>query len=103
MTPTKGATTFEIRTARFGGELKALGMGSSAKVRSRRKAPGYSPERRSLIIWNMAVSEAPASITGQNAANDDVEASPRAQRQGGYQLLSADPVRLAHGSMVGYL
>ncbi|TEB38534.1 hypothetical protein FA13DRAFT_1724489 [Coprinellus micaceus] len=37
------------------------------------------------------VSEAPASITGRNAANDDVEASPRAQRQGGYQLLSADP------------
>ncbi|KAJ3525756.1 hypothetical protein NMY22_g10441 [Coprinellus aureogranulatus] len=41
------------------------------------------------------VSEAPASVTG--AANDDVEASPRTQRQGGYQLLSADPdTPLAH-------
>lgn len=100
MTLTKGATTFEIQTARYGGALRALSMGSSAKVCPCRKAPGYYSERESLIISTMAVSEAPASITGQNAANDDVEASPRAQRQGGYQLLSADPVRLAH-ALVG--
>ncbi|KAF6748425.1 hypothetical protein DFP72DRAFT_916691 [Ephemerocybe angulata] len=43
------------------------------------------------------VSEAPTSITTQESENDDLEATPRTSRQGGYQLLSADPnVPLAH-------
>ena len=46
------------------------------------------------LIWGKSVSEAPASIAGPEADNDDVEATPRVQREGGYQLLSSDIVRI---------